>query len=59
MVRNFELLVDWWTLLRTAFRTILQNSADNRMVGRLTAEMVKGDPRGYHKCKRAKECNRW
>lgn len=28
-------------LLRTAFRTILQHSADNRMVGRLTAEMVK------------------
>lgn len=28
-------------LLRTAFRTILQNSADNRMVGRLTSEMVK------------------
>jgi len=28
-------------LLRTAFRTILQNSADNRVVGRLTAEMVK------------------
>jgi hypothetical protein len=28
-------------LLRTAFRTILQNSADNRMVSRLTAEMVK------------------
>jgi hypothetical protein len=28
-------------LLRTAFRNILQNSADNRMVGRLTSEMVK------------------
>jgi hypothetical protein len=28
-------------LLRTALRTILQNSADNRMVGRLTSEMVK------------------
>lgn len=28
-------------LLRTSFRTILQNSADNRMVGRLTSEMVK------------------
>ncbi len=28
-------------LLRTSLRTILQNSADNRMVGRLTSEMVK------------------
>ena len=28
-------------LMRTAFRNILQNSADNRMVGRLTSEMVK------------------
>lgn len=28
-------------LLRTSFRTILQNSADNLMVGRLTSEMVK------------------
>jgi hypothetical protein len=28
-------------MLRTAFRTVLASSADNRMVGRLTAEMVK------------------
>ncbi len=28
-------------ILRTSLRTILQNSADNRMVGRLTSEMVK------------------